>query len=61
MSDAAPRSQRQRWLGHLGTVVLMLVVFFGVQAWQTRTKTWPCTCGPSGDRFAKPPKLPCRR
>lgn len=36
MSDAAPRSRHQRWLGHLGTVVLMLVVFFGVQAWQTR-------------------------
>lgn len=36
MSDAAPRSRRQRWLSHLGTVVLMLVVFFGVQAWQTR-------------------------
>ena len=36
MSEAAPRSRRQRWLSHLGTVVLMLVVFFGVQAWQTR-------------------------
>jgi thiol-disulfide isomerase/thioredoxin len=36
MSEAAPRTRRQRWLSHLGTVVLMLVVFFGVQAWQTR-------------------------
>ena len=37
MSDAAPRSRRQRWLGHLGTLALVLVVFFGVQAWQTRS------------------------
>ncbi|MEY4506539.1 MAG: hypothetical protein RL297_1117 [Pseudomonadota bacterium] len=36
MSNAVPRSSSQRWLGHLGTLVLMLVVFFGVQAWQTR-------------------------
>jgi thiol-disulfide isomerase/thioredoxin len=36
MSEVAPRSQRPRWLSHLGTVVLMLVVFLGVQAWQTR-------------------------
>jgi thiol-disulfide isomerase/thioredoxin len=36
MSEAAPRSRRQRRLSHLGTVVLMLVVFFGVQTWQTR-------------------------
>jgi thiol-disulfide isomerase/thioredoxin len=36
MSEAAPRTRRQRWLNHLGTVALMLVVFFGVQAWQTR-------------------------
>jgi len=36
MSEATPRTRRQRWLSHLGTVALMLVVFFGVQAWQTR-------------------------
>ena len=36
MSEAAPRTRRQRWLSHLGTVILMLGVFFGVQAWQTR-------------------------
>lgn len=36
MSQAPPRTRRQHWLSHLGTVVLMLVVFFGVQAWQTR-------------------------
>lgn len=32
----APRSRWVRLRSHLGTVVLMLAVFFGVQAWQTR-------------------------
>ncbi len=27
---------RRQWASHIGTLVLMLVVFFGVQAWQTR-------------------------
>jgi len=27
---------RRRWKSHLGTVLLVLAVFFGVQAWQTR-------------------------
>lgn len=31
-----PRSRWARLRSHLGTVVLMLAVFFGVQAWQTR-------------------------
>lgn len=36
---AKPPAHRSRWLrlrSHLGTVALMLTVFFGVQAWQTR-------------------------
>jgi thiol-disulfide isomerase/thioredoxin len=37
MSEAAPRTGRPRWLSHLGTLVMVLVVFFGVQAWQTRS------------------------
>ncbi len=32
----APRSRWARLRSHLGTVALMLAVFFGVQAWQTR-------------------------
>lgn len=32
----APRSRWASLRSHLGTVVLMLIVFFGVQAWQTR-------------------------
>jgi thiol-disulfide isomerase/thioredoxin len=32
----APRFRWVRLRSHLGTVVLMLIVFFGVQAWQTR-------------------------
>jgi thiol-disulfide isomerase/thioredoxin len=32
----APRSRWIRLRSHLGTVALMLAVFFGVQAWQTR-------------------------
>jgi thiol-disulfide isomerase/thioredoxin len=32
----APRSRWASLRSHLGTVVLMLAVFFGVQAWQTR-------------------------
>lgn len=31
-----PRSRWARMRSHLGTVVLMVAVFFGVQAWQTR-------------------------
>jgi len=27
---------RRQWKSHLGTLLLVLVVFFGVQAWQTR-------------------------
>lgn len=27
---------RPRWIGHLGMVALVLIVFLGVQAWQTR-------------------------
>jgi thiol-disulfide isomerase/thioredoxin len=34
---SAPRTWRQRWRGHAGTLALVLLVFFGVQAWQTRT------------------------
>jgi thiol-disulfide isomerase/thioredoxin len=30
------RRQRANWKSHLGTVALVLAVFFGVQAWQTR-------------------------
>jgi thiol-disulfide isomerase/thioredoxin len=32
----APRSRWASLRSHLGTAVLMLIVFFGVQAWQTR-------------------------
>ena len=32
----APRSRWERLRSHLGTLALMLAVFFGVQAWQTR-------------------------
>jgi thiol-disulfide isomerase/thioredoxin len=39
-TDTLPRpANRSRWArlrAHLGTVALMLAVFFGVQAWQTR-------------------------
>lgn len=31
-----PQRLKSQWKSHLGTVVLVLVVFFGIQAWQTR-------------------------
>jgi hypothetical protein len=40
MADVKPSTWagrlKARWKNHLGTVVLVLAVFFGVQAWQTR-------------------------
>lgn len=34
--NVSDRRRRPRWVGHLGTVALVLAVFFGAQAWQTR-------------------------
>lgn len=52
-----PRSPLARWIRHLGTLALVLLIFFGVQAWQTRhviqtldlqqTSTWISPNGPA--------------
>lgn len=34
--EPTARPSRSRWVSHLGTVALVLIVFLGVQAWQTR-------------------------
>jgi len=36
MDTPTPPSRWQRWRSHLLTVALVLAVFLGVQAWQTR-------------------------